>query len=46
MTQHRKTIEMPQHAHIFKVNCCLKVQNAHSIAIFDINVNLKASITL
>ena len=26
---HRGTIEMPQGAHTFKVNCCLKVHNAH-----------------
>ena len=26
---YRRTIEMPQHACTFKVNCCLKVHNVH-----------------
>ena len=26
---YRRTIEMPQRAHAFKVNCCLKVHNEH-----------------
>ena len=26
---YRRTIEMPQRAHIFKVDCCLDVHNAH-----------------
>ena len=26
---YRRTIEIPQRAHIFKVNCCLKVHNVH-----------------
>ena len=25
----KRTIEMPQCAHTFQVNCCLKVHNAH-----------------
>ena len=28
-TVYRRTIEILQRAHIFKVNCCLKVHNAH-----------------
>ena len=26
---YRRTIEMPQRARAFQVNCCLKVHNAH-----------------
>ena len=26
---YRRTIEMPQRAHLLKVNCCLKIHNVH-----------------